>query len=72
MVQKGLDIVLRKGRSAGVVNHMEHIATQMGWMKKGRESFPGLFFRAKNDPGTIHSHPITTVTRGLDHFLSKH
>jgi hypothetical protein len=57
--------------SRNIVNHMEHIAIQMGWIKKGRESFPGNFFRSKNDPDTIHTHPVTTVTRGLYHFLSK-
>ena len=57
--------------SRNIINHMEHIAIQMGWAKNDRESFPGNFFRNKNDPETIHTHPVTTVTRGLYHFLSK-
>jgi hypothetical protein len=57
--------------SRNIVNHMDHIALQMGWSKETEGEFPDNFFRNKNAPDTIHTHPVTTITRGLYHFLSK-
>jgi hypothetical protein len=57
--------------SRNIVNHMEHIALQMGWSKGTEGKFPDNFFRSKSSPETIHTHPVTTVTRGLYQFLSK-
>jgi hypothetical protein len=57
--------------SRSIVNHMEHIALQMGWAKETEGNFPDNFFRNKGSPDTIHSHPVTTITRGLYHFLSQ-
>ncbi|MDR3317446.1 MAG: hypothetical protein LBS71_01425 [Puniceicoccales bacterium] len=57
--------------SRNIVNHMDHIALQMGWSKETEGTFPDNFFRNKGSPDTIHTHPVTTITRGLYHFLAK-
>lgn len=56
--------------SRNIVNHLDHIAAQLGWTNSDTHSFPQNFFR-DHQPNTIHSHPVSTVTRGLYHFLAK-
>ena len=56
--------------SRNIVNHLDHIAVQMGWAQNQEGSFPQKFFR-DHQPNTIHTHPVLTITRGLYHFLSK-
>lgn len=58
--------------SRNIVNHLDHIATQMGWAKSDtNNSLIRKLFSDRKDPTTIHTHPVTTVTRGLYHFLMK-
>ncbi|UPA28323.1 MAG: hypothetical protein LW808_003400 [Verrucomicrobiota bacterium] len=58
--------------SRNIVNHMDHIALQMGWVKgEDDASFVKKIFHDAKEPNTIHTHPVTTITRGLYHFLTK-
>ena len=57
--------------SRNIVNHLDLIGIQMGWCKSQDDEFPNNFFNKPSDPTTIHSHPVTVVTRALYHFLSK-
>lgn len=58
--------------SRNIVNHMDHIALQMGWVKAEDDTaFIKKIFHNAKEPNTIHTHPVTTITRGLYHFLTK-
>lgn len=57
--------------SRNIINHLDLIAIQMGWCKSQSSVFPQDLFEKKEEPFTIHSHPVAVVTRGLYHFLSK-
>jgi hypothetical protein len=55
-----------------IINHLDLIALQMGWTQQEDNSIEAIIQkRWREDPQTLHKHPVYIVTHGLYHFLYK-
>ncbi|MDR0351735.1 MAG: hypothetical protein LBH49_03790 [Puniceicoccales bacterium] len=54
-----------------IMNHMEIIASQMGWIRQSGNFVGSLSQIGEKDPYTLHRQPVMIVTRALYCFLAK-